>query len=58
MTDYKSLDAAAFDSEVQTKVLLQIGDPVKISALLNDYEHKLEAGEELDNDKGSKLREK
>ena len=42
MTDYKSLTSAAFDTEVQTKITLQNGDPVKMSALLNDYERKLE----------------
>lgn len=42
MTDYKSLDEATFTAEVVEKIALQLSDNVKISALYNDYEHKLE----------------
>ena len=42
MTDFKSLNASDFDSEVQAKITLNVADPVKVSALLNDYKHKLQ----------------
>ena len=42
MTNYKSLDSSDFGTEVQTKITLQDSN-IKISALLNDYEHKVEA---------------